>query len=67
MIVRGSLSQNGSQIGKGLETPGHSSLPALRSLTDSAQWQNPARSQLAGTLKLYRNTGGRDTEQVGNG
>lgn len=54
----GSLSQNGTQIGKGVEIPECASLPALRSLTDAFHWPNPTRSQLARVLKSHRHTWG---------
>lgn len=63
MLVGGSFSQNGTQVGKGVKMPGCPSAPALRSLTDVSHWLNPTQSQLVRVLKSYRHTGVRGTEQ----
>lgn len=57
MLVGGSFSQNGTQVGKGVKMPGCPSAPALRSLTDVSHWLNPTQSQLVRVLKSYRHTG----------
>lgn len=55
MLVGGSLSQNGTQLGHRVEIPGCPSSLVLSSLTNA--W-----SQLARVLKLNRHMGLRGTE-----
>lgn len=56
MLVGGSSSQNGTQVGKGVEMLGSLSPAALRSHTDASHWLNPTQSQLARVLKSYSHT-----------